>query len=64
MVGAVTATPAGNRELHFDEYVIWVLLYLFNPLITSILGMLQEAGDIDKAAEAVGSESVFSRFIQ
>ena len=45
--------PAGNRELHFDQYVIWVLLYLFNPLITSIR-MLQEAGDIDKLREQLG----------
>jgi hypothetical protein len=22
---------AGNRELHYDDYVLLVLLYLFNP---------------------------------
>ena len=44
---------AGNRELHFDEYVIWVLLYLFNPMITSIR-MLQDAGDIEKLREQLG----------
>lgn len=44
---------AGNRELHFDEYVIWVLLYLFNPLLSSIR-MLQDAGDINKLREQLG----------
>ena len=44
---------AGNRELHFDEYVIWVLLYLFNPMITSIR-MLQDAASIDKLREQLG----------
>lgn len=27
---------AGNRELHFDDYVLLVLLYLFNPMIDSM----------------------------
>ena len=27
---------AGNRELHFDDYVLLILLYLFNPLIDSM----------------------------
>ena len=44
---------AGNRELHFDEYVIWVLLYLFNPMIHSIR-MLQDASDIDKLRAQLG----------
>jgi hypothetical protein len=44
---------AGNRQLHFDEYVIWVLLYLFNPMITSIR-MLQDAGDLKKLQEQLG----------
>ena len=44
---------AGNRELHFDEYVTLVLLYLFNPLIDSVRG-LQQATAIDKVAEQLG----------
>lgn len=44
---------AGNRELHFDEYVTLVLLYLFNPLIDSVRG-LQQATTIDKVAEQLG----------
>lgn len=27
---------AGNRELHFDEYVTLLLLYLMNPMIDSV----------------------------
>ena len=27
---------AGNRALHFDDYVLLLLLYLFNPLIDSM----------------------------
>jgi hypothetical protein len=30
----------GNRELHFDQYCLLVLLYLFNPLINSLRGVL------------------------
>jgi len=26
---------AGNRELHFDQYCMPILLYLFNPIVTS-----------------------------
>lgn len=44
---------AGNRKLHFDEYVTLVLLYLFNPLIDSVRG-LQQATAIDKVAEQLG----------
>jgi hypothetical protein len=35
---------AGNRELHFDDYVLLVLLYLFNPLIDSMRALQQVAG--------------------
>ena len=27
---------AGNRELHYDEYCLLILLYLFNPVVTSL----------------------------
>ena len=56
--------PAGNRELHFDQYVIWVLLYLFNPLITSIR-MLPQASDIEQAMRgATGGQAFLSWFVQ
>jgi len=44
---------AGNRALHFDQYVTLVLLYLFNPLIDS-MRVLQEAAAVDKIAEQLG----------
>jgi len=44
---------AGNRELHFDEYVTLVLLYLMNPLIDS-LHTLQQASAIEKVCEQLG----------
>jgi hypothetical protein len=27
---------AGNRVLHFDDYVLLILLWMFNPLIDSL----------------------------
>ena len=44
---------AGNRALHFDQYVTLVLLYLFNPLIDS-LRTLQRAAAVEKLAEQLG----------
>jgi hypothetical protein len=38
---------AGNRQLHFDQYCLLVLLYLFNPVITSLRG-LQQASELAK----------------
>jgi hypothetical protein len=37
---------AGNRELHFDDYVMLVLLWMFNPLIDS-MRTLQRVADLD-----------------
>ena len=44
---------AGNRELHFDDYVLLVLLYLFNPLIDS-LRTLQKVADLPQVRERLG----------
>jgi hypothetical protein len=44
---------AGNRDLHFDEYVTLVLLYLFNPIIDSVR-TLQEATAVEKLAAQLG----------
>jgi len=35
---------AGNRELHFDDYVLLILLYLFNPMIDSVRTLQHVAG--------------------
>ncbi len=34
----------GNRELHMDEYCLGVLLFLFNPLVTSLRAVQQASG--------------------
>jgi DDE family transposase len=44
---------AGNRQLHFDDYVLLVLLYLFNPLIDSVR-TLQKAADLPGVRERLG----------
>ena len=44
---------AGNRRLFFDQYVLSLLLYFFNPVITSMRG-LQQASDLDKVQKALG----------
>src|SRR5436190_11011522 len=44
---------AHNRQLHFDEYVTLVLLYLFNPLIDSLRG-LQQAAAVEKVSAQLG----------
>lgn len=35
---------AGNRVLHFDQYCLLVLLYLFNPVVTSLRSLQQASG--------------------
>ena len=29
---------AGNRKLHYDQYASLILLYFFNPIVTSLRG--------------------------
>ncbi len=41
---------AGNRELHLDQYCLLVLLYLFNPIVTSMRS-LQEASELEKVQQ-------------
>src|SRR5436309_11895257 len=44
---------AGNRELHFDDYVLLILLYLFNPLIDS-MRTLQKVADLPEVRKRLG----------
>ena len=44
---------AGNRELHFDDYVLLILLYLFNPLIDS-MRMLQKVAELPEVRRRLG----------
>lgn len=45
---------AGNRELHFDDYVKLILLYVWNPAIESIRD-LQQAAALPTVARALGA---------
>jgi hypothetical protein len=44
---------AGNRTLHFDNYCLFVLLFLFNPLVTS-LRALQQASQLKNVQKKLG----------
>ena len=44
---------AHNRELFFDQYATLVLLFFFNPIITSMRG-LQQASDLAKVQKLLG----------
>ena len=38
---------AGNRKLHYDQYIGLILLYYFNPILTSLRG-IQQASELKK----------------
>lgn len=44
---------AGNRELFFDHYCALVLLYLFNPIVSS-LRAVQQASELKKVQRKLG----------
>jgi hypothetical protein len=44
---------AGNRDLHMDQYLSLLLLYMFNPLCTS-LRSLQQASQLTKVQRKLG----------
>ena len=46
---------AGNRELHFDQYCLLILLYLFNPVVTSLRG-IQQASELGKVQKKLGCQ--------
>ena len=46
---------AGNRKLFFDQYGALLLLYFFNPVITSLRG-LQQASELAKVQRLLGCE--------
>ena len=48
---------AGNRSLHFDQYCTLILLYLFNPVVTSLRG-LQQASELGKVQKKLGCPRV------
>lgn len=44
---------AGNRMLFFDQYCAYVLLFLFNPIVTSLRG-IQQASELKKVQKKLG----------
>lgn len=44
---------AGNRMLHYDQYCMLMLLYLFNPIVTSLRG-IQQASELKKVQKKLG----------
>ena len=44
---------AGNRSLHMDQYCMLILLYMFNPVVTSLRG-LQQASELKKVQKKLG----------
>lgn len=48
-----TRDKAQNRTLHFDQYCLLVLLYLFNPVVVS-LRSIQQASELKKVQKKLG----------
>lgn len=46
---------AGNRSLHYDEYCMLVLLFLFNPTVSS-LRAIQQASQLQNVQKLLGCE--------
>jgi hypothetical protein len=44
---------AGNRRLHYDKYCMLILLYLFNPIVTSLRGV-QQASELKNVQRKLG----------
>lgn len=47
---------AGNRDLHYDQYVSLILLYFYNPTLTSMRGIVQ-ASQLENVQKALGCKS-------
>lgn len=46
---------AGNRTLHYDQYCMLLLLYMFNPIVTSLRG-IQQASELKKVQSKLGCQ--------
>ncbi len=42
-----------NRDLHYDQYILLLLLYFFNPIITSLRG-IQQVSELKKVQKVLG----------
>lgn len=52
---ATQSDKAGNRKLFFDQYSSLLLLYFFNPIVTSLRG-IQQASKLDKVRKLLGCQ--------
>jgi len=50
---ACARDKAGNRKLHFDQHAALILLYFFNPIVTSLRG-IQQASELKKVQRLLG----------
>ena len=50
---ACARDKAGNRKLHYDQYAALILLYFFNPIVTSLRG-IQQASELAKVQRILG----------
>jgi hypothetical protein len=50
---AAARDAAGNRVLHFDQYVALQLVFFFNPIVSSMRGLVQ-ASHLKKVQEQLG----------
>jgi hypothetical protein len=46
---------AGNRQLHFDQHIMLVLLFLFNPIVSSLRAIVQ-ASELNKVQRRLGCQ--------
>lgn len=46
--------PAGNRQLHYDQYASLILLFFFNPVLTSLRG-IQQASCLETVQDKLGT---------
>ena len=51
-----SVNPHHNRQLHFDQYLVMILMYFFNPVLTSLRG-IQQASGIQKVQKKLGIKS-------
>src|SRR5260370_40235449 len=52
-LAATERDRAGNRQLFYDQYISLLLLYFFNPTITSLRG-LQQASTLENVQRRLG----------
>ena len=50
---ACARDTAGNRKLHYDQYMALILLYFFNPIVTSLRG-IQQASQLSNVQRKLG----------